>query len=157
MKRVNSVYVLHVSDFHVSKESEKDATDALAALTSKLQKENICISYLIHTGDIINSSDLEQEITQQYGSSVANDENAERYNELLKPLVSERFESATKIMKMFIGNLGVSNKNVIICCGNHDKVRFHNKEEETFSFFEKFLNNQEITVHKELTTCVVMV
>lgn len=55
MKKLSSVYVLHVSDFHISQESKNDAEKALMALIDALEKENISISYLIHTGDIINS------------------------------------------------------------------------------------------------------
>lgn len=150
MKRVNSVYILHVSDFHISEESKGDAESVLKALAEKLGENNICVSYLIHTGDIINSSDLEQNILHGWDLMVIPEERLLEYDGKLKSLVSNRFGIAKKIMEEFIKNLGVSNKNVIICCGNHDKVRYRKEKNQAFQPFEDFLDG--ITSHKELTS-----
>ena len=65
-KDTNSFYILHVSDFHISEESQKSAEEALSAVAGKLKEMDISISYLIHTGDIINSRDINAKIEQEH-------------------------------------------------------------------------------------------
>ena len=54
MRESNSYFILHVSDFHISEKTQKNASLALAVLIDKLKEMDISISYLIHTGDVIN-------------------------------------------------------------------------------------------------------
>lgn len=49
-------YILHVSDFHLTQNSLDFAKEGLKALSDMLDKNDITVDYLIHTGDIIDSS-----------------------------------------------------------------------------------------------------
>lgn len=55
-----SRFILHVSDFHLTDTQDEieQAQDALKALVTKLSSEKIKVDYLVHTGDVIDSSDL---------------------------------------------------------------------------------------------------
>lgn len=133
-KNANSFYILQVSDFHISEESQKSAEEALNAVTNKLQEMNISISYLIHTGDIINSKDIRTKIEQKHGIDLKDDE----YDNFLDKIVSDRLELAENIMNKFIKQLDVLQKNIVICCGNHDKIRYRSKGKNPFGLFENF-------------------
>ena len=65
MRESNSYFILHVSDFHISEKTQKNASLALAVLIDKLKEMDISISYLIHTGDVINSSDIKARIKKE--------------------------------------------------------------------------------------------
>ena len=69
-QEINSFYILQVSDFHISEDSEESAKKALKAVTDKINEMNINIRYLIHTGDIINSKDINQKIQERYGKEL---------------------------------------------------------------------------------------
>ena len=142
---VNSFYILQVSDFHISEDSEDSAKKALKAVTDKINEMNINIRYLIHTGDIINSKDINQKIEEKYGTGLKDEE----YDDYLDEIVSKRFNIAIDIMKKFEKNLDVMQKNIVICCGNHDKVRYRIRKKDVFKPFHKFLEN--VCSHTELT------
>lgn len=144
-KDSNSFYVLQVSDFHITEDSRESAENALNALKSTLKEMNIRISYLIHTGDIINSRDLEEKIKEKYGEELIEDE----YDDYLDQIVSKRLDIAKKIITDFVKDLDIVQKNIVICCGNHDKVRYRKKKEAAFEQFENFLG--QVCSHKELT------
>lgn len=136
-QEVNSFYILQVSDFHISEDSEESAKKALEALTDKIKEMNINIRYLIHTGDIINSKDINKKIEEEYGTELKDQE----YDVYLDKIVSERFSIAKDIMQEFEENLDIMKKNIIVCCGNHDKVRYRIRKEDAFKHFQKFLEN----------------
>ena len=52
-----SRFILHVSDFHLTENNVDYAKKILKKLVDKLSYEKVKVDYLIHTGDIINSSD----------------------------------------------------------------------------------------------------
>ena len=146
MSRKNSFYILQVSDFHITDEKtvEETARAALKAVSDKLKEQKIQVKYLIHTGDVISQQGIQEQIQVQGNSE---------YNEHLDEIVSNRFNIAQQIMDDFIKDLGVSNKNVVICCGNHDKCRYklesdeikkpekkENTKEDLFFYFNKFIN-----------------
>lgn len=56
----NIWYILHISDFHLTEDPEKNkyAKKALDSLAKALKDSRIKVKYLIHTGDVINSSDI---------------------------------------------------------------------------------------------------
>lgn len=138
---MNSFYILQISDFHISEESEDSAKKALKALVDKIKEMHINIKYLIHTGDMINSGDIEERLKEFSG---------EEYDKYLEKIVSERFEIAKGIMEDLQKDLDVMQKNVIVCCGNHDKARYKQREkEEKFNPFKKFL--ESICKHTDLT------
>lgn len=119
-----SFYLLQVSDFHLSEDTKDSAKNALNAVIAKINEMNINIRYLIHTGDIINSKDIQQKIEKQYRTRLED----EKYDEILNKIVKQRFEITEEIMKELKKNLDVMQKNIIICCGNHDKVRYKTRE-----------------------------
>ena len=142
---VNSFYILQVSDFHISEESKDSAKNALRAVTDKINEMNIDIRYLIHTGDIINSKDISQKIEGKYGAELKNEE----YDDYLDKIVKQRFKIAEEIIGEFEKNLDVMQKNIVICCGNHDKVRYKTRKKDAFKPFQEFLKN--VCSHTELT------
>lgn len=144
-QEVNSFYILQTSDFHISESSEESAKKALKAVTDKINELNINIRYLIHTGDIINSKDINQTIEKQYGTELT----AEEYDDYLEKIVSKRFRIATALVKEFENKLDVMRKNIIICCGNHDKVRYKVKGKDAFKLFKTFLKS--VCSHTKLT------
>ena len=48
-------YILHVSDFHLKTENLEFAKEGLKCLSNMLDKNDITVDYLIHTGDVIDS------------------------------------------------------------------------------------------------------
>lgn len=141
----NSFYILQVSDFHISEESKDSARKALKAVTDKISAMNINIRYLIYTGDMINSKDISNKISQQYGTDLKD----ETYDNYVYSIVVKRFGIAKEIMEEFVKNLDIMQKNIIICCGNHDKIRFKTKRKDAFKPFQEFLKN--VCSHTELT------
>lgn len=141
----NLRFILHVSDFHITEKDDgkKLAQDALKAVAQKLRDHNINVDYLVHTGDVINSSDLHHmaadgvltspESRKKYFSgdrfnfstftTEANEEEKKAFDRLVWERSKKRFRLAENIMSQFISDLNVSNGNVIICCGNHDALR----------------------------------
>ena len=71
VKSVNDMstlrYLLHVSDFHLTedKATKDHARAALDAVVNKLKTSEIHIDYLVHTGDIIDSSDIYYKIAKE--------------------------------------------------------------------------------------------
>lgn len=142
---VNSFYILQVSDFHISEESKDSAKNALQAVTNKIKEMNIDIKYLIHTGDVINSKDIDQKIEEKCGPGLKDEE----YDDCLDEFVQKRFEIAKEIFGEFENKLDVMRKNIVICCGNHDKVRYKTRKKDAFKPFQKFLEN--VCSHTKLT------
>ena len=142
---INSFYILQVSDFHISEDSKDSAKNALRAVTDKIKEMKINIRYLIHTGDIINSKDISQKIEEQYGTKLT----PEEYDERLDKIAKQRFKIAEELIEDFEKNLDVMQKNIVICCGNHDKVRYKTRKKEAFKPFQEFLKN--VCSHTELT------
>ena len=146
-----SNFILHMSDFHLTdnKNDIERASAALDALADKLRSEHIKVDYLLHTGDIINSGDLYDQIaseleccknflnTNESGTcqntskkfdasrfeKEASIEEKEEFNKKLRELTTKRFEKAVGVIKHFVSRLNISLGNVVICCGNHDTLR----------------------------------
>lgn len=148
MRDSNSYYILQVSDFHISEESQEEAVAALKTLTNKLKELKINISYLIHTGDVINAKDIGGKIREAYGEDIED----EQYDKYLDEIVSQRFDIAEKIMNKFINDLDVLHKNIVICCGNHDKCRYKMRKENAFDQFKNFVGKIGTEEHNELTS-----
>lgn len=146
-----SNFILHMSDFHLTdnKKDIKCAKAALDALADKLRSEHIKVDYLLHTGDIINSGDLydqialelecckdfcradekstDQDAVKKFDASrfakEASEEDKEEFNQKLRELTTKRFKEAVDVIKHFVSRLNISLGNVVICCGNHDVLR----------------------------------
>ena len=134
-------YILHVSDFHLKENDDENkyAVLALDKLTKRITDRNIKVKYLIHTGDVIDSSDLYERAAKNlgfYDNYVKDDKfdsdrffskgkkkNIETFDAEVKRIVEQRFDKATIVLRSFISKLNISHNNVIICCGNHDVLR----------------------------------
>lgn len=151
MNDVNSLrFLLHVSDFHLTDNEEelKFAKDALKELTDTLKEQKIKVDYLIHTGDVINSSDLYEKTASKLDSCKpyieekkdekgkqykefnskkfkreATDEQKIEFDDTMKKIAKKRFDIAKIIMEEFISELNISFGSVVICSGNHDVLR----------------------------------
>lgn len=147
MRESNSYFILHVSDFHITEKTQKNASLALATLIDKLKEMDISISYLIHTGDVINSSDIKARIEKEHKEGLTDSQ----YDAHLREITKKRFDIAYKIMDKFIKDLDVQQKHIVICCGNHDKCRFKAKKTKAMAFepFQDFI--RKIGCHDELT------
>lgn len=139
-------FLLHVSDFHLSDQEEmlKNAKEALHTLCEKFKSEKIKVDYLVHTGDVIDSSDIYQVVADSFSISSefykkndkgkveflrtkyeaeATEEDIKKFNEALYRRIAQRFKFAQEVMSEFISELNISFGNVVICCGNHDVIR----------------------------------
>lgn len=146
----DSFYILHVSDFHISENSDEAAKAALKAVTDKIKEMNINVKYLIHTGDVIDSRDLEEETDNKKETAARS-----------------RFQKAQSIIMDLKQELDITQKNMIICCGNHDIIRYQeNKDKDAAGFFKDFLKSiygwnegteQELTELRKLDDLNVLV
>ena len=146
MKEISSLrFILHVSDFHLTEEKKnlRDAQAALKALTKELNQRRIKVDYLMHTGDIINASDIyikvarkldwaNQYIVSEKGKDVfdekkfiaeGSNKQKKAFDKKVKTIVEKRFNAASEVMKEFISDLNISSGSVVICSGNHDVIR----------------------------------
>lgn len=144
-KKLESFYILHMSDFHISEqesvicETEKGLEEVVNVIK---EKEKINISYLIHTGDIIDSSDLKEEfIKQKYTEEYRKVPTDIEYDNYLESIAKKRFEIAETIFKNFVDRLEVLKANIVVCCGNHDRVHYKGEKKDDFALFENFLRN----------------
>lgn len=145
----DSFYILHVSDFHISENSDEAAKAALKAVTDKIKEMNINVKYLIHTGDMIDSRDLKEETDDKKETAARS-----------------RFQKAKSIIMDLKKELDITQKNMIICCGNHDIIRYKNKDKDVSGFFKDFLKSiygwnegteQELTELRKLDDLNVLV
>lgn len=60
----NLRFILHVSDFHLDDDST-EVEAVLSALIEELKVKKFKVDYLVHTGDIINSSDLYNKVARE--------------------------------------------------------------------------------------------
>ena len=140
-----SRFILHVSDFHLTDTQDEieQAQDALKALVTKLSSEKIKVDYLVHTGDVIDSSDLYEKTAHELnlgeeffsfkGEKVlfnktifcekADEQQKNDFNSKLKKLTESRFKKAEEVLRKFISDLNIPLGNVVICSGNHDVLR----------------------------------
>ena len=145
-------YLLHVSDFHLSEDENllKHAKLALSELAKTLRDKGIHIDYLVHTGDVIDSSDVFEKVAnelpgckeylsakptghgtesnnlefdfERFSKEAATDQKKE-FDANVEKLVTDRFDAASKVLRKFFSELNVAPGNVIICCGNHDVLK----------------------------------
>lgn len=140
----NLRFMLHVSDFHLT-DSDDDlniAKAALNAIAQKLREEKIKIDYLVHTGDIIDSTDFHKiaynhvkhpsdvgkhveksDFSFEYFTRKATPAEKEVFNCKIDELTHARFDKAKLVVSHFMSEINVAPGNVVICCGNHDAMR----------------------------------
>lgn len=137
--------ILHMSDFHLGKNMkiEKDRLDELAMW---IENSDLSIKYLIFTGDIIDAQVLQAEcvrkLKKEYSEKfkelkpndspnivvdsirAAGDDCIEFFDNLIRETTLSRMKQAGEIFRSFIDRIGVDRRNVVLCCGNHDRIRF---------------------------------
>lgn len=138
-------HILHMSDFHFGKDMtiEKSRLDKLAIW---IKNSNISISYLIFTGDMIDAPMIQADCIRKLKRTnaekykflkatsssdellslicSAGDEAISSYNSLLRETTISRMTEAANIFNDFLKKINLDNKRVILCCGNHDRMRF---------------------------------
>ena len=159
--------ILHLSDFHLGKNFtlEKSKFNSLAKW---IVDSGIQVKYLIFTGDVIDARviskkciiDMVKAHLDEYKDIDVSkiDDNIglyiekiklngqthiDEYNSLLKRIYSENLNKAKDILISFIGEIGVSFDRVIMCCGNHDRIRKLSAGETMFSCSENNINESD--------------
>lgn len=148
-------YILQVSDFHLTE--NRDGIEKLYELADFIVASNYEVENLVHTGDFIDSKYIcekigkaiidkyNTEFTKDYVYDektfeteirLANNKNnaiITEYNKLLKQESKNAFNIAQEVFSNFTNKLGVAMKDVVICCGNHDKIRLIDINDEKSS------------------------
>ena len=143
------IHILHMSDFHLGKNIKIEKL-RLQNLAKWLSTQKIHIDYLVYTGDMIDAptilsicirklkrkySDLFKGLKQnadndailEYVESTGA-ECISAYNDTLKSITCEYMEQAGNIFLEFVKSIDVDTRCVILCCGNHDRMRFARDE-----------------------------
>ena len=111
--------ILHLSDFHINLEMNKDLIEKkIEKLILLLKEKNYDIDILLFSGDIID---------QKYINKCLSKENYENKSVLRKDYMRQEFEYAESIFNMLVDELNIKKQKVVICCGNHDKFEGDSK------------------------------
>lgn len=144
--------ILHMSDFHFGKDWALEK-ERLAELASWIKSNQIQIDYLIFTGDMIDSQVIQANCVRKlkkrdperyrhlkpsdhYSALVPllRDEGEDcinPYNDLLRQTMSSSMKQAGSIFLEFIKQIDIDRHRVVLCCGNHDRMRFVDENEFT--------------------------
>lgn len=112
--------ILHVSDFHLHNNENYDQRQVVNKVTEMinyLKSSDMPIGYLVMTGDVID---------QKYINNKLEMISEEEKNNARKEMMEIAFEAGAEIFKLFIHDLDVKSKNIIIACGNHDILNSNN-------------------------------
>ena len=141
-----------MSDFHLGKNIVLEK-NRLSQLATWLTDRNINVKYLIFTGDMIDAPTVQAQcilkLKKQYPSiseylkpntepnsilpciCSAGKEFISFYNAQLRESTLCAMKQAGEIFLEFINQIGLDKKRVILCCGNHDRMRFAEEKELT--------------------------
>lgn len=149
LRRDTMSYILHMSDFHFGKDLtlEKTRLDDLAIWINSNQ---IHIDYLVFTGDMIDAPTIQAECirkikrtnAEKYKDLNPTDDNdiilkniraagsdaISIYDNILRQATLQNMKQAGEIFKKFIKQINLDNRRVVLCCGNHDRMRFAAEE-----------------------------
>ena len=136
--------ILHMSDFHMGWDWAKER-DQLEQLAEYINNSKIEVNYLVFTGDMIDARPAEKECVNRLATKfpkisdkLADAKTPEErlavirtsgpdyisfYDDNLLEVATQQMKQAAEIFKDFIFRIGVENKHVILCCGNHDRLR----------------------------------
>ena len=137
--------ILHMSDLHYGKNPSLEE-ERLNSLASWIIDRELSIKYVVFTGDMIDAFTIQEECIRRLKkddpifsenlkaigknidiiSCVRNtgDDCVKRYDELLRTITISRMEQAGKQFKCFLDRINVDSSHVVLCCGNHDRMRF---------------------------------
>ena len=160
-------YILHMSDFHFGKNTriEKARLDELAMW---IGNSGINIEYLIFTGDILDAQvlqadcikKLKKEYPEKFKDLKSTDDSKivldsvravsndciEIFDNFVRETTLSRMKQAGEVFLSFIDRIGVDKQNVVLCCGNHDRMRFAGESDfdcnGTHHFDESIMDGQ---------------
>lgn len=153
--------ILHLSDLHITSDMPlPEANPFITELLHKIKQLFPKINVIVFTGDLIDSKKIMDKIEN---------EPSNRIEELWNKEASLAFELGIKYLKHIKKELNVSDKNIVICVGNHDvnrkctniiKLDCNNKNSITYEnrfdvvkkYYDEFLSfsNTEKTHFKQI-------
>lgn len=138
------VNILHISDFHLNVDIEKSKF-RLNKLCEAIKENKINIDIIVFTGDVIDSRKIKNESIDQFkllhkdkfSSSYEkfedeilkfDDNILKEFTDLIIKNTNYAFNVASKVFQNFCNILRVDVNNIILCCGNHDRLRIIGEE-----------------------------
>lgn len=139
--------ILHMSDIHYGKDIELEKS-RLMELAKWINKENISISFLVFTGDMIDSFEIRNQCisilkkkypvldelrpeasTEEVISAVrkAGEECCIDYNVEILRISKRKMSDVGELFKEFAKEINIDSSHIILCCGNHDCLYFANE------------------------------
>ena len=137
-------YILHMSDFHFGRDSELEKS-RLMELARWIKNGRIEVDYLVFTGDMVDAPQIQAEcvsqLTAKYpelsdklkdADTPAKLRSAIRaegrccsdfYDKTLREVAEKRMKKAAEIFQGFVREIGLNDQRVVLCCGNHDRLR----------------------------------
>ena len=169
-------YILHMSDFHFGKNYtlEKNRLFDLAAF---IGRKKIKIHSVVFTGDMIDAQsttkkcieslknvcpqlfkdiDTKAKIDIDYIAAIIasrGEDAVQKYNSEIKKYMDEAMECAADIFREFLAKINVNSDNVILCCGNHDRIRLVDEPKQNCGY-EHRLDENSITEPFEVYNCL---
>lgn len=138
-------YILHMSDFHFGKNQSLEK-ERLNSLASWILENKIHIEYLIFTGDMIDAPTVQSNCLQRIRKiepefaktlkTITDNDNlldyirnkgetyVSLYDDCLKEATTYYMKQAGDVFANFIDTINVDRRKVVLCCGNHDRMRF---------------------------------
>lgn len=159
-------YILHMSDLHYGQDTAKEK-ERIHSLAKWINDNNIKITFIVFTGDMIDAPAIKRECLsyayEKYPKLFKLDGNDEKtnekealniirdavqevvddYNRQLFEVTSKKMTEAGELFNEFVREIGVGASNVVLCCGNHDRMRYVGKKAELVCK-EKEINQREI-------------
>jgi len=142
-------YILHMSDFHFGRDLELEK-QRLTDLATWITENNIPIKYLVFTGDMIDAPTIQvncvKKLKKTYPTEFselkpssdcdivlsyvrnAGTSYISFYNDQLRQITLRSMRQAGEFFLDFINKIKVDKSNVVLCCGNHDRIRFAGEE-----------------------------
>jgi len=137
-------YILHMSDFHLGRDNELEKS-RLMELASWIKKAKIEVAYLVFTGDIVDAPLIQAECVKQLTTKypalfgkLADADSPEKllpviwaegrcctdfYDKTLREVAEKHMKQAASLFQDFVREIGLNNQRVVLCCGNHDRLR----------------------------------
>lgn len=151
--------ILQLSDFHITEENFDLAKKRINELANVIKEENIKVDVLIFCGDFVDARyistkslndyaeerGLEQDKELEYYTS--NSGFYEEYNKIVHEKYVDLIDKSVIVLSEIRNELKKGNNNLqlIVCCGNHDRLRNYplneiecNKKADKFEYREEF-------------------
>lgn len=138
-------WILHMSDLHLGKNPALER-ERLLGLAKWLEGQEFGVDHLVFTGDLIDAPTvllscvrkLKREYPDRFSKlrpvadtdavlaqvEAAGPECISLYNAQIREATLHSMEQGGSLFCEFIDRIGVERSHVILCCGNHDRIRF---------------------------------